>query len=322
MSSQHSSSNRVESPAPRYSKTKPMLKVNELAEDLAVQILLCLPVISLLRFKCVCKGWYALITHQNFVYKHLFHNKNKKPLFLVHRRDRATEDYLVSRLSYETLQVSLTQPMPPPYFGIDKKVDIYISGSCNGLVCLCDNYNLNTVLWNPATKETKVVPRSYVPRFPAGHIVSTIGLGFGFDVETNDYKIIKLLKFRDPDPYTIEKAAIDWEGVLSFDMSKEVFLITPLPDEEVYGHESDNWKNFFVLNELVAMAIYIREEGPFELDIWLLLEYGVKESWTKLVTVGPNLTGFIQTLGYGKNDTIFLTNLMGSWSCMTLLPKK
>ncbi|KAB1202162.1 hypothetical protein CJ030_MR8G020240 [Morella rubra] len=118
-------------------------------------------------------------------------------------------------------------------------------------------------------------------------------------------------------------AGIDWEGVLSFDMSKEVFLITPLPDEAAIRHESrTNWKNFFVLKELVAMAIYIREEGPFELDIWLLLEYGVKESWTKLVTVGPNLTGFIQTWDMGRMTQSSLTNLMGSWSCMTLLPKK
>ncbi|KAB1202160.1 hypothetical protein CJ030_MR8G020238 [Morella rubra] len=108
------------------------------------------------------------------------------------------------------------------------------------------------------------------------------------------------------------RAQNDCEIVLSFDMSNEVFLITPLPDEAAIRHESrTNWKNFFVLKELVAMAIYIREEGPFGLDIWLLLEYGVKESWTKLVTVGPNLTGFIQTLGYGKNDTIFFDKSEG-----------
>lgn len=98
--------------------------------------------------------------------------------------------------------------------------------------------------------------------------------------------------------------------LLSFDMSKEVILITPLPDKEVIGLVPDTWRNFFVLNESVAMATYIREEGPFGLNIWLLLEYGVKGSWTKIVTVGP-LTGVIQTLGYGKNDTIFFDKSEG-----------
>lgn len=59
------------------------------------------------------------------------------------------------------------------------------------------------------------------------------------------------------------------------------------------------------LNELVALAVHVKEEEPFGLDIWLLHEYGVKESWTKLFTIGP-LTGTIRPLGFWKNDTIFL----------------
>jgi hypothetical protein len=181
-----------------------MLMTNELPEDLVAQILVWLPVVSLLRLKCVCKSWYALITHKNFIAKHLLHNKNSNTHILLQTRDKATEDYVVSMLSYETLQVSHTKPLPPPYFEIDKKfvpppihgfhlkVDIVVVGSCNGIVCLHDNYGLNIVLWNPATRETKVVPESKLLRCPVGYLVYFNGIGFGFDAKTNDYKIINL----------------------------------------------------------------------------------------------------------------------------------
>jgi hypothetical protein len=170
-----------------------MLMTNELPEDLVAQILVWLPVVSLLRLKCVCKSWYALITHKNFIAKHLLHKKNSNTHILLQTRDKATKDYVVSILSYETLQVSHTQPLPPLYFEIDKKfvpppilgfhfkVDIVVVGSCNGIVCLHDNYGLNIVLWNPATRETKVVPESKLLRCPAGYLVYFNGIGFGFD---------------------------------------------------------------------------------------------------------------------------------------------
>jgi hypothetical protein len=162
---------------------KPLLMAKELPEDLVTEILLWLPVVSLLRCKCVCKSWYALITHQNFVAKHILHNKkNSNTLLLVQRRDEITEIDLVSTLSYETLQVLRSQPLPPPSLFL---------GSCNGLVCLRDDSALRVVLWNPATKETKVVPKSNLPHFaPAGHKLGIDGIGFGFDAKTNDYKIV------------------------------------------------------------------------------------------------------------------------------------
>ncbi|XP_059436800.1 F-box/kelch-repeat protein At3g23880-like [Corylus avellana] len=310
----------------------PMLMANELPEDLVTEILLCLPVVSLLRFNCACKSWYALITHQNFIRKHLLHNKNNNTrLFLW--QDETTRDIVASTLSYETLQVSLTQPLPLPFTEVT-----YFVGSCDGLVCLSDYDALNVVIWNPATKETKVVPNSSMSRFSDDyHIMS--GIGFGFDAKTSDYKIIKFFSLFDPNesdnydyeghvpcyrlsevyslsvdswrkvdsrPGLFDVNAIDtyingmasweafdfddnWEGVLSFDMSGEVFLKTPLPDDVL---NSGDWRNFFVLNESIAMVFSSGNEEWLEIccDIWLLLEVGVKDSWTKLFTVGP-ITG-------------------------------
>jgi F-box interacting protein len=328
----------------------------ELPEDLVTEILVWLPVVSLLRFKCVCKSWYALITHQNFIRKHLLHNNNnnRNALFLLKTTEDYTEDYVVSTLSYETLQVSLTQPVPPPYFGMAKKVRVYLVGSCNGLVCLHANYGLNVVIWNPATKETKVVSNSNLPRYPAGYHTVIDGIGFGFDAKTNDYKILNLLSLYD-DPNSIQSKKIvqsevyslsadswrkgdsppcflfsclrpmdtyingvaswnasvaNWKGVLSFVMSDEVFLKTQLPDDVL----NDSERHFFLLNESIAMAVtkcsedhmwYNRGCSEVCFDIWLLLEVGVNNSWTRLFTIGP-ITGIFRPLGSWKNDSMFL----------------
>jgi F-box interacting protein len=316
----------------------------ELPEELVTEILLCLPVVSLLRCNCVCKSWYALITHQNFIRKHLLHNKKNNTLLLF-GRDKTFKDYFVSTLSYETLPASLTQPLPLPFTEVSNFV-----GSCDGLVCLRDYHSLNLVIWNPATKETKVVPKSSMSRFSYDYRIKS-GIGFGFDAKTSDYKIINffslfdtyesdsegnvpcyglsevyslsadswrkvdsrpgLIDVRDIDTYINGMTSWeafdfddDWEGVLSFEMSGEVFLKTPLPDDVLNGHVRGR-RSFFVLNESIAMAFWSSDKEFVEdcYDIWLLLEVGVKDSWTRLFTVGP-VTG-TKNLLFWKNDTMF-----------------
>ncbi|XP_062162357.1 putative F-box protein At3g21120 isoform X4 [Alnus glutinosa] len=223
-----------------------MLRANELPEDLVIQILLWLPVVSLLRFKSVCKSWYALITNQNFIAKHLLYNKNCNTQLLFKTRDKSNEDYVVSTISHETLQVSLTQPLPP-YFelDVDEKFFIFVVGSCNGLVCLHDYLALHEVIWNPATKETKIVPKSNLPRIvPAGCYTRTEGIGFGFDAKTNDYKIINFLNIYNPR--------------LSYYPSKNgvIFQI------EVYSLRADSWRKVdgppcFFSNREIIPGTYI-----------------------------------------------------------------
>jgi F-box interacting protein len=320
----------------------------ELPEDLVTEILVRLPIVSLLRFKCVSKSWYALITHQNFITKHLQHNNSNRNI-LLKMRDKITKDYVVSTLSYETLQLSRIQPAPPSVFGIDW-VSISIVGSCNGLVCLHDQLEKLTVIWNPATKETKVVLKSNLPRYPS--VIDCIG--FGCDAKTNDYNIINLLSpYDEPDSIRSEKMiqsevyslsadswkqgdsplcgtidtcicglntyingmaswearVDDWEGVLSFDMREEVFRKKQLTDD-VLNHSE---RHFFLLNESIAMAVTILvEDGIWDghmweicFDIWVLLEVGVKDSWTKLFSIGPSKE-IERPLGFWKNESIFL----------------
>ena len=44
-----------------------------------------------------------------------------------------------------------------------------------------------------------------------------------------------------------------------------------------------------MLNGFIAMVIYSSMSDNLGFDIWVLLEFGVKESWTKLITIDPLL---------------------------------
>jgi len=101
----------------------------------------------------------------------------------------------------------------------------------------------------------------------------------------------------------------DLESILSFDMSNEVFLTTLLPDDNSMTISDDNWTCFFGFNELVSVVNFIKGRKKLEtcFHIWSLLEFGVRESWTKLFSIGP-LMGIDKPLGFWKNDSMFLRN--------------
>ncbi|KAE8009982.1 hypothetical protein FH972_006382 [Carpinus fangiana] len=147
----------------------------------------------------------------------------KKNILLLPKT--STVDYVVSMLCYETLQVSQVSPtpVPPPYFGIMN--NIIVLGSCNGLICLLDIYALLLVIWNPAIKETKVVPKSNLPYSCYRTKIDCIG--FGFDAKTNDYKIIKLVSLSHP-PYEEEEEEEEEDQVIY--------------QKEIYSLSADSWR--------------------------------------------------------------------------------
>ncbi|CAI9777384.1 unnamed protein product [Fraxinus pennsylvanica] len=76
--------------------------------------------------------------------------------------------------------------------------------------------------------------------------------------------------------------------ILCFAISSEVFTIIDFPEScsELDGKHS----SLTVLNECLAMVRYQEwMKEPRLIDIWVMKEYGVKESWIKQFIVGPIL---------------------------------
>ena len=106
----------------------------------------------------------------------------------------------------------------------------------------------------------------------------------------------------------------DCEIILSFDMSREVFRIMRLPDEMHrklrypvdWVSSTQRNKVFSVFNDCLAFVVY-EEDAMTEkyFDIWVMREYGVEDSWTKQLVVGP-LLGIHRPLQFSKNGMLLL----------------
>jgi F-box interacting protein len=104
---------------------------------------------------------------------------------------------------------------------------------------------------------------------------------------------------------------VEDEKIIAFDVSEEAFRTTPLPDASVLGRRSDV-RALTVLNESVAMLV-VRNESKWEgksFDLWVLLEFGVKESWTQLLRIEA-FPGLEWPLGFWKNGELFMENREG-----------
>nr|ABN09027.1 F-box protein interaction domain [Medicago truncatula] len=71
--------------------------------------------------------------------------------------------------------------------------------------------------------------------------------------------------------------------LLSFDLSNEIFLITPMPSEIDSLYVGYRWKGLLTLNGFFALISACAEYDTFHISV--LGELGMKESWIKLDTV-------------------------------------
>ncbi|KAK8546807.1 hypothetical protein V6N13_093850 [Hibiscus sabdariffa] len=114
---------------------------------------------------------------------------------LVKRCDGKTLSDLsyFSQLSTEKGQnFSLKQSIHLPVFEMYYTHYVTVHGPHNGILCLECDANI-ICLWNPSTREFKVLPQSSIQRPPSAADTSFCGLGFGYDSQTDDYKVVRFI---------------------------------------------------------------------------------------------------------------------------------
>ncbi|KAK9733843.1 hypothetical protein RND81_04G096300 [Saponaria officinalis] len=187
---------------------------NHIIED----ILLRLPVKHLLPWKCVSKHFYALLWDEHFIKKH-YHFQ-----YAMHLADHGDVPLLLAAPSHHhvpaefhlfpthgdrDVTVNITpdfeRDIPPVVVSEGDELcnhRMRCIGLVNGIVCLIWGRTRFThlVLWNPATREFKDVPRwPIIPDVKDAEIFGPIIHGFGFDVQSNDFKILGLIDTIDGD---------------------------------------------------------------------------------------------------------------------------
>ncbi|XP_062025600.1 F-box/kelch-repeat protein At3g23880-like [Rosa rugosa] len=321
-----------------------------LPEECLTEILVRVPVKSLLRFRSVSKTWDSLIPSPAFITTQLNHahhkashgeRSNQQDQFILFRHysscyyvsddDHGCEINITSRgeecfalhKDDESFPHNPTLKLKPPHNNFLKYLRIV--GSMNGIVCMVD-WN-KCVFWNPSLNKTMKTSfeTGFSSSFPVNHL-----LGLGCDPITNDLKLVRLFYSRENNHYVVPplveiftfstkswrevaapgpmyivvqsksspqafvSGAFHWVAhtppgqgslcnvIVAFDMANEVFNEIALPS--CLASKRHLNMTVVLLNGSLSLVPdnMFRAGSNYSSSVWIMKEYGVAESWTKL----------------------------------------
>ncbi|KAF6176029.1 hypothetical protein GIB67_032652 [Kingdonia uniflora] len=291
--------------------------MDSLSQDIIDDILIRLPLKSLVRCKYVSKPWYRLISDPRFVKLHLQLAKQPKIMIQTGADSFSSLDFVDNVVNEKWEQDLIVNYYEP--FG-DKLYPIDIACSWDGLILMRSNEI--TFLWNPATREYKKLPRHCF------HGDYTAYLGFGYDEISKDYKVVNLVCKRNQDCihkvhiYSMQKKSwrrikmtaeygvmkvyfrysefgvslngiLHWkaykpsssvETILSFDLRDEKFR-----EVSFHGVMTREWIVGVLKGSLCVLEFELEPYTRLvESVVWVMKDYGVNESWNKLFCIEPH----------------------------------
>ena len=322
--------------------------LNDLPEDVLMDVFARLPVKSLLQFKCVCKSWYAIIRDPIFITKHVNHQSalsNNGYLAITRRGGTFGGKCLISLVSYETYREILKITIP--FTKEHGRAPFRIVGSCNGVLCLNVSKLGDTIfLFNPATSEFKKLPKpdrfDELNSYQLGDDIDvSIGLGFGDDAKSNDYKLVRIFSskmvggkvYSEVDVYSLRtnswrrkdklvlgtvmnnsfsrafiNGALHWRGATSVAVSN-LIISFGIRDEVCrcielpeFDWDGNEMYEWFPFVMKESLAVVICSGFQMICNIWVMNEYGINESWTKQLRVEPICVD--RLAGCGRNEEL------------------
>jgi F-box interacting protein len=358
-----------------------MLMLDYIPKEVILNILSQLPVKSLIRFRCVSKTWFSLITSHDFITMHLNRALSKAqhpPHLLFRHYDQKMEKESFTLLSSNNcFPRNHVSKLKGGYFACPSsdfielhcphkrftKQFLSIVGSSNGLVCLLDDdpsnsgHDIVPLLWNPSIHKSIFLPSPGV-KFPP--FCTPQFLGFGYDPKTEDYKLVRLEYKDEVDDevlkpyqslvhiYTLRtgvwrtitspcpgarliipyqflsvfvNGAVHWLAhtdydnidyqtfvILSFDIGDEIFREMALPKSL---EEADEFNSRVAVlgGSLAFVKSAIDDSNHYETcySLWMMKEYGVAESWTKLFDIDAGVQ-ISRVVGFAKIGEVLVTN--------------
>ncbi|XP_074283744.1 F-box protein CPR1-like [Silene latifolia] len=291
------------------------------SEIILEEILPKLPAKSLLRFKCVSKQFQTLISSPNFIHRHLHHSLSTVAnRLLITSRGSGLHSFDLD--SPENPPVSL--PLPE-FFEPDL---CSIIGCCNGLLLLRSGpYNPKFVLMNPSTGFYTVIPYGGGPACNCSYGFGYDAINDDYKIvifyDWNGVNVAnlkdKLWRNLDDDldraPGDCQMAVVcdnhlcHWliwselkqkHQIVCFDLCIENWTNdVPLPDYKDNSadllldncrHKRNDVTALQVMDGFLSVLIQ-SNTGSDGRDLWVMKEYGIKDSWVKLFGFSdPNCT--------------------------------
>ncbi|OIT40350.1 f-boxkelch-repeat protein, partial [Nicotiana attenuata] len=284
--------------------------------ELITEILLKLTSKDPVRFKCVSKSWLQLISSPYFVKTHMKLAANDKA-FSSHR---VIFEHFKSKFKVCCLPSLFQKGTRAQVFDIDspvKKTPRWIVGSANGLICFLIDFK-EAFIWNPTIRKSKKLRKLDVQMRPG---TSYYRHGFGYDELHDDYKVVIICGTSDdgssfgtvvniyslrtdswtrvynfPGYYmrdylgkcvngkiywasTADVDALNVCNLITLDLTYETWGKLELPN---YGEANSRLMLGGVGSDLALVCIC--PEGTTS-DVWMMKDYGVNASWTKMFTI-------------------------------------
>ncbi|XP_031099658.1 F-box/kelch-repeat protein At3g23880-like [Ipomoea triloba] len=274
--------------------------------DVIRLILLNVEVEALIRFQCVCKEWRSTIQHPDFKLSYRGPRRvlaaaasDSKLTFTSITNNNSPRIKTLFQVSENHSFLDTFRPLVRLWSGV--------WCSCNGLVLF--SMGKHILLWNPSTRCcTKVLELSL--RTDRDRYVFS---GLCYVSSTGDYKAVLLLGSRYyaplwvaslknkewlkmPFPYLPHSSIDDGinfrntlhlraicrytrrEMIIVFEVESDEFKELELPTPELHGGGKRAILGLGIMDGCLCMANK-GEERREELQVWVMKEYGVKESW-------------------------------------------
>lgn len=303
--------------------------------ELVTEVLVRLPVKSLVRFRCVCKAWCSLISSPDFVSLHLAHHRDDDNApFLVAIYGGNPQWMLLSSDTCE--QITRDDYTILNNRNIMEQFDnCFLRGSSiNGLLLLCkDSYDplddrcqTELMLWNPMLGKTHKL-RSHC-------IDPEAFLGFGYSPSTNDYKVVAIAVDRKTSVHIYSFTTRTWRSIVEYreniihEIHSDGFVLA----EGIMSFLSTNFMErsshmvlFDVTNEVFRYielpgvgfdayaVVYHEKVGLLDIDcqqsccnLWVMEKNWVPESWCKLYTIDLQTASHLPIMVCFKESGEFL----------------
>ncbi|KAF9604610.1 hypothetical protein IFM89_008876 [Coptis chinensis] len=259
--------------------------------EIVENILLRSPEKTVARFRCVSKSWDTLISDPIFINKHVEYR------LLI----RSTRIYT---LDYEVHKDAVINPP----FQTSEYHHIDILGACNGLLCIALNFDI-LYIWNPSTGEYRCLRKPLLP-YTSSYIQGT---GLGYIATSDDYELVHFVS-NEVKVYSLRKES--WERTIrgvGYNITKEatsgIFVQGALHWKTIQSIEENHHLKVVIAYDMVDKKFREVSQPHYDagyyhtlvsvLDgflcmfcryehhtvAWVMKDYGMKESWTKLYSV-------------------------------------
>ncbi|KAK3018303.1 hypothetical protein RJ639_002921 [Escallonia herrerae] len=293
-----------------------------LPPEITFDVLSRLPAKTVMRFSCVCKEWHALVCDSTFVTTHLKRSSSTGGgyMALIADNDYRADQKFCTLLCEKTC-TKQAKVEPPPYL-LESRNFVNI-GSCNGLICFkiyaCTEECSTLYMWNPIIGIFKPLPPSF---FCDSDLDTSATLGIAFHASTSDYKVVKITYYHrggtpEVEIYSLstdswkringatvprvrcpESASLNgiihwlntplkggWEmAITTFDVGEELFGEMALPINYDEADARYSIESIVVVEECLT-SLFASLNDRRHCSVWMMKEYGVEASWTKLYNI-------------------------------------